>query len=139
MNYLLDTCVISELVKKQPNPKVVNWIDSVAESSLFLSVITIGEIQKGVEKLPPSNRKTSLRRWLNEQLPARFANRIVSIDTELMLVWGRLVARLDQQGNPMPAIDSLIAATALHSNFTLVTRNEEDFKHAGVLIFNPWT
>lgn len=138
MNYLLDTCVISELVKKQPNPKVVNWIDGMAESSLFLSVITIGEIQKGVEKLPPSKRKTSLRRWLNEQLPVRFANRIVSIDTEVMLAWGQLVARLDQQGNPMPAIDSLITATALHGNFTLVTRNEEDFKHSGVPIFNPW-
>ncbi len=87
MNYLLDTCVISELVRKQPDPKVVNWIDGVAESSLFLSVITIGEIQKGVEKLPPSKRKTSLRQWLNEQLSVRFANRIVSIDTEVMLAW----------------------------------------------------
>jgi tRNA(fMet)-specific endonuclease VapC len=138
MNYLLDTCVISELVANNPDPKVVQWIDSTDEIHLFLSVVTIGEIQKGVEKLPHSKRKTALRQWLSEQLPARFASRIVAIDAETMLTWGQLVARLDRQGHPMPAIDSLIAAIALHGNFTLVTRNEEDFKHAGVLIFNPW-
>ena len=138
MNYLLDTCVISELVAKKPDPKVVQWIDSTDESTLFLSVITIGEIQKGIEKLPHSKRKTSLRQWLSEQLSARFANRIAAIDTEVMLAWEQLVARLDRQGHPMPAIDSLIAAIALHGNFTLVTRNEVDFKHAGVPLFNPW-
>jgi len=138
MNYLLDTCVISELVKKKPDPKVVNWIDAAEESSLFLSAITIGEIQKGIEKLPNSKRKTSLRQWLSGQLLARFAGRIVAIDTDVMLIWGQLAARLDQQGRPMPAVDSFIAATALHGNFTLVTRNEDDFKYAGFSILNPW-
>ncbi len=138
MNYLLDTCVISELVKKKPDVNVVNWIDAAEESSLFLSAITIGEIQKGIEKLPNSKRKTSLRQWLSGQLLARFAGRIAAIDTEVMLTWGQLAARLDQQGIPMPAVDSFIAATALHGNFTLVTRNEDDFKHTGLSILNPW-
>ena len=138
MNYLLDTCVISKLVKKKPDVNVVNWIDAAEESSLFLSAITIGEIQKGIEKLPNSKRKTSLRQWLSGQLLARFAGRIAAIDTEVMLTWGQLAARLDQQGIPMPAVDSFIAATALHGNFTLVTRNEDDFKHTGLSILNPW-
>ena len=138
MNYLLDTCVISELVAKRPNQKVVGWIDSIEEARLYLSVITIGEIRKGIEKLPDSQRKTTLGEWLNEQLLVRFAGRIVPIDSGAMLRWGQLTGSLERAGKMMPAIDSLIAAIALHGDFILVTRNEDDFKHAGVPIFNPW-
>jgi tRNA(fMet)-specific endonuclease VapC len=101
-------------------------------------VITIGEIRKGVEKLPDSKRKTLIRSWLEDQLLIRFDGRIVPIDTDLILTWGQLVGMLEATGKQMAAIDSLIAATALHGRFTLVTRNVEDFKNAGVMILNPW-
>lgn len=138
MNYLLDTCVVSALATKQPDQKVVRWIDEIEEARLFLSVITIGEIRKGIEKLRDPQRKAALRAWLNEQLLVRFGERIVPVDTEVMLRWGELTAALELVGKVMPAIDSLIAATALHGGFALVTRNEEDFGHAGVTIINPW-
>lgn len=138
MNYLLDTCVISELVTKQPNAQVIAWIDSVEEQCLHLSVITLGEIQKGIEKLPDSERKTRLATWLSEELPRRFVDRIVPIDAKVMLDWGRLTGMLEKEGKPMSVIDSLIAAIALHNNFVLVTRNEADFVNADIQIFNPW-
>ncbi len=138
MKYLLDTCVISELVAKKPNPKVINWIDSIDPDSAYLSVITIGEIRKGIEKLPDSRRKTTLHSWLIEELLARFSGRILPIDTEVVLMWGQLIGSLESDGKKMAAIDSLIAATALHNHCSLVTRNETDFKHTGIAIINPW-
>ena len=138
MNYLLDTCVISELVAKQPNPQIIAWIDGIEEARLHLSVITLGEIQKGIEKLPDSERKTRLETWLNEELLRRFANRIVLIDTDVMLKWGKLIGTFEKVGKPISAIDSLIAVIALHNNFILVTRNEAGFENAGISIFNPW-
>ncbi len=139
MNYLLDTCVISELVARQPNRKVIAWIDSVDEVRLYLSVITIGEIQKGITKLEDSQRKAVLQEWLTDQLLVRFAERIATIDTGVMLRWGQLVGALEAAGLTMSAIDSLIAALALYGHFTLVTRNEDDFKNTGVPILNPWS
>jgi toxin FitB len=138
MNYLLDTCIISELVSKCPEPRVIKWIDNILDTRLYLSVITIGEIRKGIEKLPDSKRKTLIRSWLEDQLLIRFDSRIIPIDTDLILTWGQLVGMLEATGKQMAAIDSLIAATAIHGRFTLVTRNVEDFKNAGVLILNPW-
>ena len=138
MNYLLDTCVISELVAKSPNPKVETWIDSIDATQAYLSVITIGEIQKGVTKLPNSRRRDSLQTWLNNDLMARFQGRILPININVMLNWGYLVASLEKRGGKLPAMDSLIAASALHHNMKLVTRNERDFEHTGVTIVNPW-
>lgn len=138
MIYLLDTCVISELVARQPNPDVVRWIDSVDEDKLFLSAITIGEIKRGIEKLADSKRKTALAEWLEDDLLARFRDRILPIDIPVMLVWGKLASDLEKQGRPMPAIDSLIAATCLHGQLGLVTRNENDFAHSGIAVINPW-
>ena len=138
MKYLLDTCVISELVAKKTNPKVINWIDSIDPDSAYLSVITIGEIRKGIEKLPDSSRKTTLHSWLIEELLARFSGRILPIDTEVVLMWGQLIGSLESDGKKMAAIDSLIAATALYNHCSLVTRNETDFKHTGIAIINPW-
>jgi len=138
MRYLLDTCVISELVSKQPNPAVIDWIDSIDDDYIYLSVITIGEIKKGIEKLPNSARKEQLAEWLEEDLLSRFQGRILGVDNSVMLTWGILTAKLEQQGTPMPAIDSLIAAIALHGNLTLVTRNLQDFKQSKVSILNPW-
>jgi predicted nucleic acid-binding protein len=138
MTFLLDTCVISELVAKQPNPRVVQWVDSIDEDKLFLSAITIGEIKKGIEKLAESSRKSALAEWLEGDLLIRFADRILAIDIPVMLVWGQLTAELEKQGRRMPAIDSLIAATCLQGRLDLVTRNESDFVHSGIMIVNPW-
>ena len=138
MRYLLDTCVIWELVSRQPHPGVVDWIDGIDEERLFLSVISIGEINKGIQKLPDSRRKDKLIGWLGDDLLIRFRDRILPIDIQTMLTWGELAASLDKQGRPMPAIDSLIAAITLQGGLTLVTRNEDDFKHAGLAVLNPW-
>ena len=132
MSFLLDTCVISELVARQPNPDGVQWVDSVDENMLFLSAITIGEIKRGIEKLPDSSRKSALEDWLEDDLLIRFRDKILSIDAAVMLVWGQLAADLEKQGKPMPAVDSLIAATCLQGKLDLVTRNESDFVHSGV-------
>jgi tRNA(fMet)-specific endonuclease VapC len=138
MNYLLDTNVISELVARAPNRVVVDWVDSLDPGAVYLSVITIGELRKGIEKLPSSRRKEALAAWLAGDLLYRFAGRVVAITTDVMLVWGEMVGRLERDGTPVAAIDSLIAASALRANLTLVTRNEQDFQHTGVPIVNPW-
>jgi predicted nucleic acid-binding protein len=139
MTYLLDTCLISELVAKQPNQKVLDWVDAQIPETLYLSVITIGEIAKGICKLTPSKRKESLSTWLNETLPNRFEHRILTLDVSTMVLWGNLVGQLEQNGRPLPAMDSLIAAIALQHSLSLVTRNEKDFAGTGLIIVNPWS
>jgi predicted nucleic acid-binding protein len=138
MNFLLDTCVISELMAKRPNQAVMQWIDSVDEDRLYLSVITIGEIRKDIAKLADSPRKLELQEWLSDHLLSRFSDRIVVIDTGVMLDWGQLVGNLERLGKPMPLMDSLIAATVLHGGFVLVTRNEADFEFADIRMLNPF-
>jgi len=138
VTYLLDTCVISELVAKRPNPSVVTWIDTQLPTDLHLSVITIGEIAKGTSKLAPSRRKDSLTTWLNQTLPNRFGERILGIDTATMMLWGDMVGRLEKQGTPMPLLDSLIAAIAIQNSLRLVTRNIDDFAATGIVMLNPW-
>jgi tRNA(fMet)-specific endonuclease VapC len=113
MNYVLDTNVISELISKQPHKKVVEWLDRLDPNAIYLSVITIGEIRRGIEKLPPSKRRDTVREWLEADLLIRFQGRILEITTEVMLVWGELTGRLEKEGRPIKAIDSLIAAIAL--------------------------
>ena len=138
MNYLLDTWVISELVARQPEPKVVNWIDAIEDERIYLSVITIGEIKRGIEKLPESSRRQALADWLGSDLLLRFRGRILAVDTAVMLRWGELVAKMEGAGRPLPAMDSLIAALALSHNLHLVTRNEKDFQGTGMVVVNPW-
>ena len=134
MNYLLDTCVISEFTSKQPEPQVIEWMDAVNDETLFLSAITIGEIQRGIAKLPDSPRREKLEKWLHEDLFLRFNGRILPLTAQVMLTWGKLTA----QGRTLPAVDSMIAALALHHNLCLVTRNVKDFDGTGVTLFNPW-
>jgi toxin FitB len=138
LKYLLDTCVVSELVSKRPNSNVVAFVDSLDNDDIYLSAITIGEIIKGIEKLPKSRRKQELHAWLKEDLLARFTGKIIPIDNEVITEWGVLTAKLELAGTPMPAIDALIAATALAYSFALVTRNVSDFEGSNVEIVNPW-
>jgi toxin FitB len=139
MTYLLDTCLISELVTKHPNPQVLAWLDTQPPETLYLSIITIGEIAKGIGKLPESARKKRLADWLNQDLLSRFEHRIIGLDIPTMKLWGNLVGRLEPQGRVLPVMDSLIAAIALQNNLTLVTRNEADFIGTGLAIVNPWS
>lgn len=138
MKYLLDTNIVSELVAKRPDPRVTGWLDRLDPSEIYLSVITIGEINKGIEKLADSRRKVELRNWLAGDLLMRFEGRILALDVEVMLRWGELTGRLERDGRPMSAIDSLIAAIALTRSCSLVTRNEADFRGVGLEMINPW-
>lgn len=138
MNYLLDTNVISELISKQPAARVTAWVDSVDQESIFLSVITIGELKKGVEKLPESNRKNQLNAWLEQDLLVRFQDQIIPLDLPVLLTWGAMYAELERKGKPLPAVDSLLAASALQHGLTLVTRDTADFEAAGISLYNPW-
>ena len=138
MKYLLDTCVISELIKKEKNNKVVKWIKKRRESSLFISVLTVGEIQKGISKLPDSHKKEYLKTWIDNDLKKRFAGRILEITEEIATSWGEIQAKSESEGKKMPAIDSLIAATAIKNNLTVVTRNEKDIENSGCKSINPW-
>jgi toxin FitB len=137
MGHLLDTCVLSEFKKKQPEQKVIDWLDTQIEESLFLSVVTIGEIQKGIALLPASKRQAELAIWL-EDLIYRYGQRVLPLDTEVMRQWGQLTGALEKQGRILPLLDSLIAATSLAHQLVLVTRNESDFAGTNVGIFNPW-
>ena len=138
MKALLDSCVISELVSKKPNPKVAEFVDSLDPEDVYLSVITFGEIVKGIEKLSKSRRKTDLHNWLNDDLLVRFEGNILALDADILIEWGALTARLESAGKTMPAIDSLIAASALAKRMALVTRNVSDFEETNVEIANPW-
>lgn len=135
MSYLLDTNVLSELVRKKPSIRVVRWLEDVPDDALHLSTLTLGEIRKGVERLPRGRRREKLRLWLERELPDWFEGRVLPVDTAVAERWGRLLATLDR---PAPAIDGLIAATALQHGLRLVTRNEADVSDFGLDVVNPW-
>ncbi len=138
MKYLLDTCVISELIKKKPKICVVNWIKQIDESDMYLSVLTIGELQKGVIKLRESKRKQNLIQWVESDLVKRFENRILSVSDSVAIKWGEIQGKAEQQGRKMPVVDNLIAATGIVYDLQVVTRNIEDMKNSGVKLNNPW-
>ena len=138
MRFLLDTNVISELVKPLPNENVWEWVNALPDEQLFISSITIGELQRGIELLPSSIRRSDYERWLQEQILTQYADRIIAVDTMVMLRWGALMAGTAAKGRPLPVFDSLLAATALTHNMQLVTRNVQDFAETGVQVVNPW-
>jgi predicted nucleic acid-binding protein len=139
MSYLIDTNCISELVKSKPNKNVVQWFTDQNELDLYLSVITFGELRKGVERLPGSKRKRKLNHWINEDLLHRFKNRTLDITLVEVNKWGEVLAKAEKMGRMLPAIDALIAATALAHNLAVVTRNTKDMEASGVELINPWS
>ncbi len=138
MSFLIDTCCISELTKKQPDRNVVSWFSSHDETEMYLSVITFGELIKGVEKLSASKKKAELNQWINYDLKQRFRNRILDISMIEVKKWGEILAVCENKGTPVPAIDALIASTALVHDLTVLTRNVNDMQPSGVDIVNPW-
>lgn len=138
MKYLLDTCVVSELIKKKPNLKVVSWITRTEESKLYLSVLTFGEIHKGIEKLPESKKKGKLHNWVNIELRERFENRIIDFDLQAATTWGKTQAFSEKAGKGMSTLGGQIAATAITHSLTVVTRNTSDMEISGVALLNPW-
>jgi predicted nucleic acid-binding protein len=136
LSYLLDTNVLSELRRKMPNSVVLDWMARRPAATLYLSVLTLGELRKGVEGVSDPSRRANLLDWLENELPAFFAGRILAVDAQVADRWGRMVAAA---GRPVPAIDSLIGATAAHYGLSLVTRNARDFTDLGLDVINPWT
>lgn len=136
--FLLDTNVVSELVKPKPEPKVTAWIDETDEDLLHLSVLTLGEIRKGVGAVKDAARRVTLETWLDSDLVLRFAGRILAIDQAVADRWGRISAQAASARRLLPVIDGLLAATALDRNLTLVTRNTKDVEATGAPVFNPW-
>ena len=138
MRYLLDTGVIAEVTKQQPSRNVLRWLDTQDEMALFLSVITFGELQKGISKLPPSRKRRQPQEWLEHDLPRRFIGRILGVDREVAVRWGAIAGVAENQGKKIPVLDGLLAATALVSGLTLVTRNTPHMQQMGVPLFDPW-
>ncbi len=138
MKFLLDTCVISELSKKKPAQCVVKWISDIDENNLFISVLTIGEIYKGIEKLPDSLKKAALYSWVTNDLEERFHKRILPFNTSVATMWGKIQAQSELAGKSMPIIDGQIAATGHYHNLTVATRNISDMEISGVALYNPW-
>jgi predicted nucleic acid-binding protein len=135
MSYLLDTNIVSETVRRNPNKAAIAWLDQLPGEALYVSVLTLGEIRKGIEALADRKRREKLRLWLEHDLPAWFEGRVLSIDLAVADRWGRLLAEV---GRPVPTIDSLLAATALHHELRLVTRNSGDFEYPGLEVINPF-
>lgn len=139
MRYLLDTNAISEGVSRRPNPGVLAWGLQQSSLDLFVSVLSLGEVRKGVELRFHDARRSVLEHWLGTLLPAEFRGRILPIDENVALEWGRISAEGQKQGRVLPTTDGLLVATAIVHGMTLVTRNERDCSGRGASTFNPWT
>jgi predicted nucleic acid-binding protein len=138
MKYLLDTCAISEIIRPTPNPAFITWIDAQDENDMFLSLFTLGELYKGAFKVKDKNRQTKLLEWIEHDLKIRFHRRILTIDEDVIYLWGKSNGENEQLGKKLPIADSLIASIATLHNLTVVTRNIRDFEMCSTPVFNPW-
>lgn len=138
MTWLLDTNVVSEIRRRPGNPRVLRWLDLHVLQSTFLSVVTVGEIQAGIGRLPQGRRKDELQTWFQDEVIDSWADRIIDLDVEVMQAWGRMTAEASGRGQTLPILDSLVAATARVHELTVVTRNARDFVACGVSAENPW-
>lgn len=136
--FLLDTNVLSEPSRAHPDANVLAWLAAIDEDKVFLSVATLAEISRGIERLPAGQRRRRLEGWLVNDALSRFDGRILGVDVELGLLWGRVVARAERLGHQIEAIDALLAATAERYELTLVTHNVADFATTGVVLLDPW-
>jgi predicted nucleic acid-binding protein len=139
MSYLIDTCIISEFVKRKPNDHVRNWYNLQQEIQLFISAVSLAEIKKGIYKIKPfqPERALKLQNWL-DKLELSFSQRILPINNDVLEQWAQISASMERQGNTLAVMDSLIAATALHHNLTIATRNVNDFNALPLKIINPF-
>ena len=138
MSFLLDTNVVSEWTRPKPNPGVVAFLSEEDEETLFLSVVSLAELRRGVDRLAHGQRRLRLDQWLREDLPARFGERLLGIDAVAADAWGRIIARRERAGHPMGVMDGWIAAIAEVHGLTLVTRNVADFAGTVERILDPW-
>ena len=138
MNYLLDTCVISELIKKEPDSNVQEWINSQYHWQLFISVITLGELISGINRLPDSRKRKNLESWFEDSVLKKFEKLTIPVSREIAVRWGILQSELIKKGKTIPIIDGLIVSTAIINDLVLVTRNTSDFINTGCELFNPW-
>ena len=139
MSFLLDTNVVSEWMKPQPNAGLVEWLSNVDEDRVFISVVTLTKIRYGIERMAAGSRRKNLEEWLQHELPIRFEGRILPVDEAVADSSGRVAARSDAAGRPMGAIDAFLAATAEVHRLMLVTRNQSDFKAVLKTTLNPWS
>lgn len=139
MSFLLDTNVVSEWTRPRPDEGVVRWLAEVDEDLLFLSVITLAELRRGVERMTPGSRRTRLEDWLTTDMRLRFEHRVLAVDEDIADQWGRVVAQSEAIGRPIRSMDAFLAATAIQRDLTMVTRNVSDFARLGLSITNPWT
>ena len=138
MNFLLDTCVISELVRPRPDGGVIAWLEAAEEDSLYLSVLTLGELEKGIARARDASRRARLATWVRKDLAKRFEGRVLAVDAAVAERWGTLSGSAENKGSPLPVIDSLLAATCLEHKLTMVTRNVTDLERCGANCLNPW-
>jgi len=136
--FLLDTNIPSELTRPLPQPSVSQWLDEVDDELLYFSVVSLGEVLKGIASLPTSKRRNELQQWLDETLRPWFEGRILPVNEQIAERWGILAGQCKIKGRPLKVADGLIAATALEHDLTVVTRNVRDFEGLGVEVFNPW-
>ena len=130
--------MISELVRPEPEPNVIKWFENVDENTLYLSVLTLGEIGKGISLLPESKRKAQLSNWIDNELTSRFVGRILPVDEAIAIHWGSIAGRAQTAGKSLGVIDGLLAATAIVNDLQLVTRNVKDFAGIDLSTVNPW-
>jgi predicted nucleic acid-binding protein len=139
VSFLLDTNVLSEWVKPRPDPGVIAWLAETDEDRVFISAVTLAELNYGVDRMPPGQRRSRLQSWLEEELSLRFESRILPVDARVARTWGAITARREVMGRPIGVMDAFIAATAQAHDLALVTRNVSDFYASAQAVVNPWS